>query len=200
MKIRQNILCSRRRARAVGFSIVELQIGVVLTVLVVGAMIASNIFGLRMFQHTQVTLSAMDDARSVLGKLREEVRSSTMVIVGSGKPNAFYDIDDNTNQIGTALQIFPGTNTNTYLIYYRDTDQSIKRWSTDQTNTVVLAHYVTNLNVFTAQDFAGNTLTNNMFTRVIQIILQFSQDNATNSKYGGLNDFFEVQTKATRRK
>ena len=124
-----------------------------------------------------------------------------MVVVGTGKPNAFYDIDDNTNQIGTALQIFPGTNTNTYLIYYRDADQTIKRWSTDQSNTTVtLAHYVTNLNVFTAQDYAGQTLTNNMFTRVIQIILQFSQDNATNSKYGGLNDFFQVRTKATRRK
>ena len=191
----------RRWTGAVAFTFVELQIGVVLAVLVVGGMIAANVFGLRMFQHTRVTLSDTDEARRVLGKMREEIRSCSTVYVGSGNYNAFYTIGDNTNQIGTALQIFPGTNTNTYLIYYRDSDQSIKRWSTDQTNVATLAYYVTNLNVFTAQDYKGQALTNNMFTRVIQIILQFSVDSKTNqNKYGGLNDFFEVHTKATRRK
>lgn len=191
----------KNRSKAVAFTIVELQIGVVLIVLVVGALMASNIFGLRMFQHTNVTLNATDDARTVLGKLREEIRSASVVIVGNGSEKTFIDIDDNTNQTGTALQLFPGTNTNTYLIYYRDTDQTIKRWSTAQTNVVTLAHYVTNLNVFEAQDSNGKTLTNNMNNRVIQVILQFSQDKATNkNEYGGLNDFFQVQTKATRRK
>ena len=201
MKIRSFNRAPTRRPKAVGFSIVELQIGVVLIVLVVGAIMAANIFGLRMFQHTNVTLNATDDARTVLGKVREEIRSASIVVVGNGSETTFNDIDDNTNQIGTALQIFPGTNTNSYLIYYRDTDQTIKRWSTDQTNVATLAHYVTNLNVFEAQDSNGKTLTNNMNNRVIQVILQFSQDKATNkNQYGGLNDFFQVQTKATRRK
>ena len=183
------------------FTLVEFQISVVIMILVIGVCVAAHFFGLRLFQLTQSKLAASDEARAVLGNLREEIRSCAVVQVGTGDQNAFYEIADDSPQVGSALQIFPGTNTNSFILYFRSADQTVRKWSTGERQASILAHFVTNKIVFSAQDFGGNILTNNENNRVIEITLQFLQtDQKDATVKGGLHNFFQVQTKATRRK
>ncbi len=189
---------SMRTARAAAFSLMELQAGLMLLILVLAAALAAYYIGVRMFGQTKTELSANEQARTVLGKLREEIHSCNIVQVGKGNPANFIPIKSAAPQIGNALQIFPSTNTNVFLVYYLHGDQTIRKWDSIGKGSQILAQYVTNDSVFSAQDFAGNVLTNNQNNRVIQVLLQFDPDAKASS--GGLHSFYEVQTKVTRRK
>jgi type II secretory pathway pseudopilin PulG len=186
---------------APGFSIVEIQIAVAVLILIIGAAGAIQFFGVRMFTATRMTLEATDDARNFIGGVRDEIRSCTTVQVGKGDYQTFDEIPDDTLQIGNALQIFPKTNQNIYTIYFHDTDNTLKRWSTDTRKLTTICENVTNRLVFAAQDFKGNVLTNNENNRVIEITLKFLQEHTKNAaQKGGLHNYYQAQTKVTRRK
>lgn len=189
---------STRRA----FTLVELQLSMGILAIVIGGALAAHFFGLRMFYKARQTVGASQEARVVLGKIREEIRGCTSVIVGTGDHIAFKEVEDLQAQVGNALQIFPTTNYNNYIIYYRADDGTIRKWDTASKSPVVLANNVTNQYIFTATDFNGLVLTNNENNRVIEIQLKFEQGKGGDggSSYGGLHDFYQVQTKATRRK
>lgn len=193
--VNQSFPFSKRHFRATAaFSLVELQVSTVILIFVVGVALSAHLFGLRMFQGARLKLTAVDDARAALGKLREEIRAATEVVVGIGTSSTFTEIGDNTNQIGNALKIFPTTNHNNYIVYYVDRNE-MKRWSTPGNRTVTLADSITNQAVFTAHDFKENILTNNDHNRVITIKLQFLE----RYRQGTLSDYYQVETKATRR-
>lgn len=186
---------------APGFSIVEIQIAVAVLILIIGAAACIQFFGLRMFTATRMTLEATDDARNFIGGVRDEIRSCTIVQVGKGDYQTFAEIPDDTPQVGNALQIFPKTNLNIYTIYFHDTDNTLKRWSTDTKKLTTICENVTNRLVFAAQDFAGKVLTNNENNRVIEITLKFLQEHTKNAaQKGGLHNYYQAQTKVTRRK
>jgi hypothetical protein len=178
------------------FSLVELQVAVVLMLFVIGVAMSAHLFGLNMFQRARLKITATEEARVVLGKMREEIRAAANVIVGTGDHNTFREIGDNTNQVGNALQIFPTTNANNYVIYYVDDWENMQKWSTTEQRLVTLAGCITNRAVFHARDFSGNILTNNEHNRVIQITLQMLE---RYNRQGGISDYYQVQTKATRR-
>ena len=184
-----------------GSALVEIQMAIAVFVLVFGATAGAHFFGLRMFYQTRQNFEATDEARKVLSNLREEIKGCTTVEVGTGTHLTFKDIPDNTNQVGNALRIYPGTNTNTFAIYFRDTDNKIHRWSTDTRRLWTLAYNVTNTLVFAAKDYKGVTLTNSENNRVIEISMKFLQEHSANAaKNGGLHNFYQIETKATRRK
>jgi hypothetical protein len=189
-----------RRSRA--FNLLELQISMGVLAIVLGGAFAAHFFGLRMFYKSRQTVGASQEARIVLGKMREEIRGCTSVMVGSGDHNDFTEVPDNQLQVGNAVQIFPTTNYNNYTIYFRDRDGTMKKWDNTSRNLSVLAHNVTNEFVFAATDYNGNRLTNNVNNRVIEIALKFQQgkNDKNRGSYGGLHDYYQVQTKATRRK
>jgi hypothetical protein len=192
--------CNVRSLRA--FSFMELQVSMGVLAIVLGGALAAHFFGLRMFYKSRLTVGASQEARVVLGKMREEIRGCTTVIVGKGDHTAFTEVADLKAQVGNAVQIFPTTNYNQYTIYYRAGDGAMKKWDTTSRHLSVLAHNVTNEFVFRATDFNGTTLTNNENNRVIEILLKFQQgkDDKSGKSYGGLHDYYQVQTKATRRK
>ena len=191
----------RKQKRASGFSIVEIQVAVVIFLLIIGVAVSIHFFGLRMFQATRMTLEATDDARNFIGNVRDEIRSCTIVQVGKGTFSDFQEIPDETAQVGNAVQIFPGTNLNRYVIYYHDYDNTLKRWSTDTKKLQTICEYVTNRNVFAAQDYSGRVLTNNENNRVIEVTLKFLQEQTKDAaKKGGLHNYYQAQTKVTRRK
>lgn len=191
----------RKQKRAAGFSLVEIQVAVVIFLLIIGVAVSIHFFGLRMFQATRMTLEATDDARSFIGGVRDEIRSCTIVQVGTGTFGDFKEIPDDTLQVGNALQIFPATNLNRYVIYYHDLDNTLKRWSTDTKKLQTICEYVTNRNVFCAQDYSGKVLTNNENNRVIEVTLKFLQEQSKNAaQKGGLHNYYQAQTKVTRRK
>ena len=184
-----------------GFSLVEIQVAIATLLLIIGVAVSIHFFGLRMFQATRMTLEATDDARSFIGGVRDEIRSCTTVQVGKGTHTSFAEIPDDTLQVGNAVQIFPGTNLNRYIIYYQHTDNTLKRWSTDSQKLQTICEYVTNRNVFAAQDYAGTPLTNNENNRVIEVTLKFLQEHTKGaSQKGGLHNYYQAQTKVTRRK
>jgi len=184
-----------------GFTLVEVQMAIAMLLLVIGVAASIHFFGLRMFQATRMTLEATDDARNFIGSVRDEIRSCTIVQVGKGNYSTFAEVPDDTAQIGNALQIFPGTNLTRYTIYYHDVDNTLKRWDTTTKKLSTICDYVTNDMVFAAQDFRGNVLTNNENNRVIEITLKFLQEGYKGAaQKGGLHDYYQAQTKVTRRK
>jgi type II secretory pathway pseudopilin PulG len=190
-----------RKQSRFGFTLVEVQMAIAFLILIIAVAGSIHFFGLRMFQATRMTLEATDDARNFIGSVRDEIRSCTIVQVGKGDFNTFAEIPDDTKQIGNALQIFPGTNLTRYTIYYHDYDNTLKRWDTTSKKLTTICDYVTNDMVFAAQDFKGTVLTNNENNRVIEITLKFLQEGYKGAaQKGGLHDYYQAQTKVTRRK
>ena len=180
---------------------VEMQVAGAILILLIGIAASIHFFALRMFTATRMTLEATADARTFIGGVRDDIRSCTIVQVGKGDFQTFAEIPDDTPQVGNALQIFPKTNLNIYTLYFRDTDNTLKRWSTDTKKLTTICHNVTNYYVFAAQDFKGTVLTNNENNRVIEITLQFLHENTKNAaQKGGMHDYYQAQTKVTRRK
>lgn len=195
---------SLRRGRAMAaFTLIEILFTSVITVLIVGAILSSYIYGLRMFQLTKPKLTSSDDARHTISKMIQEIRSAWRVSVGNGSATAFTPAAFDARQEGNAIQIFPvAGNTNLYSRYFRDPgDEVLKRISSSDPDPLELAHFITNSITFTAEDHLGATLTNSANSRVIALNLQFSQlRNPTVSiGPGKFFDYYQLRTKITRR-
>src|SRR5688572_29781937 len=130
------------------FTLVEVQMAIAVLLLIIGTAASIHFFGLRMFQSTRMTLEATDDARNFIGGVRDEIRSCTIVQVGTCIHSAFAEIPVHTPQIGNALQILPLTNLNRYVIYFHDGDNALNHWSTDTGKLTTICENVTNRNVF----------------------------------------------------
>ena len=180
-----------------------MQIGLAIFVILIGGMAVTYLFGIRLFGFVKPKLDATDRARILLGTLSCEVRSAARIKVGSGDSTSFTEAAINTAQSGTAIQIYPGSDTNVYIRYFSDSsDQSVKRLVKNG-NTVIatVASSVTNSAIFSAQDYAGNVLTNNSNNRVISMTLQFFEKEALVNGVGAgkASDFFQLRTRITRR-
>jgi hypothetical protein len=131
--------------------------------------------------------------------LSYEVRSAAKIMVGSGSSSSFTEVGVNTNQIGSAIQIYPDSDTNVFIRYFWSSNQTVKRLvSKYNTNTVsTMATKVTNSFIFQAEDYQGTPLTNNQNNRVIAMTLNFYQPEYPGGTKG--SDFYHLHTKVTRR-
>jgi len=180
-----------------GFTLPEILIAMTVFLLMVGGIIAANLFGLRMFQVTSTKLNATTWSRETAGKITAEVHACDAVSVGNITTNGVFEgLLDGEFQQGTALMIYPTTNTDSYIIYFvNPADQTFRR-ATDQAGTAeVLADSVTNIMVFAAQDFSGNVLTNIGNNRVIHLTLEFYQP----ARFMLGADYYKLETSMTRR-
>jgi Tfp pilus assembly protein PilW len=191
---------SNRIARR-AFTLVEIMITGTLTTMVLGGVIYAHIVGIRMFQFTESKLGGNDDARDALSRLTEEVRSAKIVRVGNGDAGTFAECSAGALQQGNALQIYPTRNGSNYIQYFLASDDALRRKTSDSNALSTIARYVTNRIVFTSENFAGATLTNNENNRVIGLNLQFYQ-----LQFGGVQvgtnrfyDYYQVRTRITRR-
>ena len=190
---------ARRRA---GFTLVEMLITMVTVVMVTGAILSAYIYGLKMTQYTKPKLGASDEARLAISLLTDEIRSSRVVKIGSGSVSSFTEVSPFTAQVGSALQLYPSTNYNSFIRYFWDTtDQKLKRTTNGMTSTYVVANSVSNEFVFRAEDHLGNLLSNNFNNRVIAMDLQFYQIQYPITPVGPGNyyDFYQLRCKFTRR-
>lgn len=187
------------------FTLIEMLISMGIFVgLFVGLMVGLQLFGLRVYTLAATKLSATADARRTLGSLRRDIRSSREVYVGTYQNDAFSRIPNNQPQTGNALEIFaPDANGNanaTPVIYYQNSGKLCYL-----TNGIVsvLANYVTNYDVFTAEDYRANVLTTYDNNPVICVTLDFSQWEYPVALVGGdgINayDFYRLQTQVSRR-
>ncbi len=184
------------------FSMVEMMVAMSVLLLVLAGILSSHVFGMRMFQISRSKLGASDEARKAISMLVQEIRTAKLVKLGDGTLTKFTEVGINSPQKGSAIQIYPSTDTNDFVRYFWDSgDKKLKR-TTDATNSVaVVANSITNSLVFTAEDFQGNILTNNENNRVIGLTLQFYQ-----IQYpivligpGQYYDYYQLRTKITRR-
>ena len=184
------------------FTLVEIQVSMAIIMLVIGGVISSHVFGLKLNEATRAKLSASDAARNAIGKLVNDIRSAKTIEIGSGSFSAFVAVTNGLAQQGSALKIFPTTNTASYIVYYRDSsDSKLKRAATGATTPKTIAEYLTNTVVFTSENYAGTILTDNQNNRVIGVNMQFYQIQypITTIGQGGLFDYYQVRTKLTRR-
>lgn len=184
------------------FTLPELMVTAAILSLVVAGVLATNLFGARLYQVTKVKLGATEDARQAINLLISEIRSAKILRIGNGSLQSFSGIADGELQQGTAIQIYATTNTNVFVRYFLDpADQQLKRATNNATDASVVASYVTNTVVFAAEDHLGNVLTNSQNNRVISLTLQFYQIAYPVVAVGPGNyyDFYQLRTRVTRR-
>lgn len=194
------ILLPAQACRA--FTLPEIMTAMGLFALLLLAMISSQITGLKMYRISESKLTATAAGRRALDQVRDDIRSGKILLVGTGGKTTFTPMADNAPQIGNAVQISTTTNTNSFVRYYLDgNDDRLKRVVSGSTNVQVIANYVTNDVAFRAEDFQGNTLTNNRNNRVIRMVLEFYQWEYPTVTTGtnGLYDYYRLQTRITRR-
>jgi prepilin-type N-terminal cleavage/methylation domain-containing protein len=189
---------SRHRSQTLnkGFTLPEILIAMTIFLIVVGAVVSANLFGLRMFQMTNTKLVVTQWSRQTANKMAGEVRGCNSVQVGNYTTNSDFEgfLPGETQQ-GNALQIYPTTDTNNYIMYFVNlADQTFQR--TDHPgNTVKLADSVTNTLPFSARDFSGNMLTNSQNNQVIHLTLEFHQP----ARFMQGADNYKLETSMTRR-
>jgi prepilin-type N-terminal cleavage/methylation domain-containing protein len=189
--------CGRRSLPDEGFTLPEILIATAVFLLMLGGIIAANLFGLSMFQVTQTKLNVTTWSRQTIEQMAGEVHACNSVWVGNITTNGVFEgLLNGEVQQGTALLIYPTTNTTNYIIYFANLSDQTFRRTTDQPGSAeILADSVTNTIAFTAQDFSGNVLTNNQNDRVIHLTLEFYQP----ARFMLGADYYKLETSMTRR-
>jgi prepilin-type N-terminal cleavage/methylation domain-containing protein len=190
---------SRGRWPDQGFTLPEILIAMTVFLLMIGGIIAANLFGLSMFQITQTKLNAITWSRQTVEEMAGEIRACNSVWVGNINTNGVFEgLLNGETQQGNGLLIYPTTNTDNFTIYSVNSSDGTFR-QTDATpsgtNTVILADSVTNTIAFSAQDFSGNVLTNNLNNRVIHLTLEFYQP----ARFMLGADYYKIETAMSRR-
>lgn len=160
-----------------------------------------HMVGIRMFQFTSTKLGGNDDARQAIAKITQDIRSAKVIRIGTGDDSSFTACGSQATQQGNAIECYPTLATNSFVRYYRASDDRLRRMLSGGASTVVLANYITNTIVFTAEDYKGNVSTNSDNNRVIGLTMQFYQIEYPIVKVGAnqMYDFYQVSTRVTRR-
>ena len=184
------------RLGELAFTLTELMVSVAIFILLVGGMVSANVFGLKMFQIEQTKLTSSDQARKIVGVLMDEIHSCDTFQIGTFTNGTFTGLAPGVRQIGPALVVYPTTNTTNFIMYFVNTpDQTFRRATSVPGSTRVLAQWVTNTaDLFRAQDYLGNILTNLQGNTVLHLKLEFYQA----TRYGVPPDYYKLETSTTR--
>ncbi|HVV00512.1 MAG TPA: hypothetical protein VHH88_04065 [Verrucomicrobiae bacterium] len=194
MKTRRPTSLLARAASA--FTLAEMMIAGGLFSLVIVGVVAAQLGSVRFAAYVQPKMQSSKYCREALGPLLDEIRSANYVKLGTGSLTGFTASADGKSLIGNALEIFPGTNTAQYILYYHDYSlNALCRRGLNDTNATIYANYVTNHYLFDFEDFSGNVLTNGEDNAVLGIVLQMNRP----SSVSGFADIYQVATKVTRR-
>lgn len=183
-------------ARPAAFTLPELLIAMTVFLLLLGGIVFAHLFGLSMFRITETKLNATANVRKLIGTMANEIRTCKSAEIGNVTAGEFVSLLDGEKQQGSGLVIYPGTNTNNFIVYFVDSfDQTFRRTTSTPGSAAILAESITNAMVFRAQDIRGNVLTNNQNNRVIHLNLEFFQS----PRYMQLAHYYKLETSVTRR-
>jgi prepilin-type N-terminal cleavage/methylation domain-containing protein len=185
------------RSGELAFTLPEMMVAMAIFLLLVGGMVSTNLFGLRMFQIEQTKLNASDQARRIVGVLTDEIHSCDSFQIGTVTNGTFTGLPLGASQLGPALIVYPTTNTTNFIMYFVNTaDQKFRRATSVPGSTRIVAQSVTNAtDLFRAQDYLGNVLTNMQDNTVLHLKLEFYQA----ARFGVPPDYYKLETSATRR-
>ena len=215
MKIASNHPCARNG----GFTLVEMYFVAAIFVILTVSMIASQFMAARVYTLAATKLTANASGRKAMNNIRDAIRSSTGVQVGTYDPSAnqFSLIGNGSSQIGNALVIYPNlpvnTTNNSYTnfgtIYFMNQSASnlcsvVISNGTEMPATRVndIIVWITNYYVFDAEDSYNNILTTYTANRIIHVKLQFSQWEYPLAGVVGQNamyDYYQLQTRVSMR-
>jgi prepilin-type N-terminal cleavage/methylation domain-containing protein len=179
MKTHHRHLTHLSHHRKLAFTLVELMMAsAIFLVVSVGVMVGFQIFGLRVYTLSATKMVATADARKTLNALRQQIRSAKIIFVGNYANGSFNRIPNGQPQTGNALQIyFADTNdapNQVPVIFYQNA-AAANVCSCSNGLVQVLANYVTNNYVFTAEDYLANTISDYNNNPVICVTMQFYQ-------------------------
>jgi len=179
-----------------GFTLTEILVASTIFVLLVGGLLGTNLFGLRMFQLMQTKLQATQWSRETVMQLRYEIHVCYNAQVGVVSNGVFAAFLDGDTQQGNGLLLNTTTNTNSFILYFVNTaDQTFRRTTDQPGSAVILASSVTNTLPFSAEDFSGNVLTNTSNSQVIHLALEFYQPGL----FMQSADYYKLETSVRQR-
>jgi type II secretory pathway component PulJ len=214
----------RRARNSAGYTLVEMLIAVsIYMTILVGVVVAIQVFALRIYTLAATKITATQGARKALNQIRNDIRQGKLIQVGqTDNSGNFTPISPTNGAVGNALEVFSTTNLAApYSLYYLQTN-AIGGLSSNNllyvavtstsSNTVNLTSYITNTDVFAAEDWnnwpatgtAMTPTTNNVSNnQVFSVKLQFYQWEYPIAVVGGAGinayDFFQLRTRVCRR-
>lgn len=179
------------RRRPWGYSLANLLVSQAIFLLVLSAVISSHFLGLRLFSLNQVRLAAANDLSRSFSQFTADVHSAKTVRLGQGGLNSFTEASPGTPQQGSAIELYPGADSNAFIRYYLDAaDSRLKRRAADG-GLSIIAESVSNQVVFAAENAAGQLLTNRQSRCVVAVNLSFFAFANNAQKVGAGNLFSE---------
>jgi Tfp pilus assembly protein PilV len=189
---------------ASGFTLVEVMVTAGIFIIIIGAMVSTQIFGLRVYTLAATKITATAAGRETLNDIRDRIRSATTVTVGNYSNNTFYAIPDGSLQQGNALQISNSAAAGA-LVFYQDPVSNVLDMASNGAIISVEAQYMTNTTCFWAENYEQNILTNYLNNPVIRVTMQFYQWEypigyiGANGSAANAYDLYRLQTRVTRR-
>ncbi len=197
------------------FTMVELVTVMGLIVIIGGAMILCNLFGLSMSMRQEIWMDATSDTARTVGKLMTDIRSAQILEVGNYVNGSFVQVPNYTNQWGDAIRIFIATNafaTSTSSppwidYYYSSSTSNLIRTNWEGPGvpgsySEVCANPITNdSRIFTFEDSLGNTNFTSATISVVDVYLSYIkfQNPQITIAPGGLVDLYAVRTRIVPR-
>ena len=129
------------------FTLVEALITATTLVIVMGSVIACNLFGLAMATRQQVWMGASNGSAQTLGLLMGTIRSAVTMQVGTFTNGAFVQAAGSGQQSGDALMVWTNSGTTPWTLYYISNNIT----TNGQTNYLVQSNYY-------GPGMAGNSL------------------------------------------
>jgi hypothetical protein len=189
MKLFSSQIQSARRQA--GFTLTEVMIATATLVVVLGSVIACNLFGISMAARQHVYIGASDDATKSVGTMMSDIRSATYMVVGNYTNNVFTPTPSGSQQSGNALAISTNLNqpsgsfpwATSWTLYYLDTSSNflmrtnfyggamagdIKKVSTEPL-TNDMTHPI-----FTEIDYTGTPISMSQYLSPVSIYLSYT--------------------------
>jgi len=198
----------RKTNATVAFTLVEMMFSMGIFVVVIMALLASHLLGLREDQLLESKCGASDSTRRTLQQLPVDIRSAKMWNLGNMSGSTFVANSNGAPQTGTALQLCLTTNGSQFVIYYFDSSDTNngKLWrNSNSTNwiPVLMTSNLINTLYFTAENYNGviqtNEGTSKAYKNVVHATLQFCQFQYPLTPVGtnGLYDYYRMDFRAT---
>lgn len=151
----------------------------VFSLLVVG-LVYTGMFCFRLDEMANSKAGATDSARRGFDLLSGDIRSAKMWYIGAGNQSSFTACGNATNQQGNALKVYQTTDTNSYIVYFFDTNASaLYRYTNGMSTSKMVVNGLTNSTgssmSFHAERYDGTTLTDLQFKYVIVALMEFCQ-------------------------
>jgi prepilin-type N-terminal cleavage/methylation domain-containing protein len=154
-----------------GFTLTEMMVATSVFTMIMGAVLAMNIFAARSTSGVARMLE-LGAKSNVLNLLCNDVKNARSAAVQNYSSSIFSSIAYGSAQQGNALKVVVPSGTNTATIYYYvDDSGDMWRWDTTSTNNTAKRYLtdLTNTVVFSSEDYSGAIVSNTIARTLIDI-------------------------------